>query len=106
MTSSRKWRQVITREQTFDVLEAPLNHAEVKERVDEENWLTVIVGIDLDTLLDMGGIEGLNDWADDNVVEHGVLSDIGYKAVGFDSKRREILIEISADAAEVLDHYD
>jgi hypothetical protein len=56
-----------------------------KKHVDKDNRLVVEIDIDLNDLIDIGGIEGLNGWMEDHILGvgvGGVLCDISYQVCG------------------------
>lgn len=93
---------------TVPVLEKPLTLEEVKRLRDKDNGITVRVWFGLDELID-NDIEGINDLADDKILESGYLSDISYKVCGHreatDQATGDVLIEVTAEV-DVSDYED
>lgn len=84
---------------TTDYIKTPLTEDEFRKKV-KDGRLTVTFAIDLNTLIELQGIDGMNDWVDDHVFSS--LSDLGYSLVGA-TDGNNVLIELDADASDVLE---
>jgi hypothetical protein len=98
-----------TKTATTDHIAEPLTPEELKARVGPDNRIKIVVAFDLNDLAcssDDGTLDGLNGIVDERVwAGFPSLSDIGYRAVGVTPDGR-VLVEVDADASEVLDEID
>lgn len=68
-----------------------------------EGFICVVVGMDLNSLVECRGINDFLDSLEHLIIESessislGYLDGIDYKTIGFDSQTGEILIEVKAD---------
>lgn len=76
-------------------LEKPLNRKQVKEIQKPNGFITVVVPMDFNDLID-NDLEGVNDIAEELILKEGNLSDITYKPVGV-APDNLILVEVTAE---------
>jgi hypothetical protein len=86
----------------YKILKKPLSERSLKRLLKNNGRLSVNIAVDLNDLICIGGINGLNDLADeliidlDNVVAS--LSDISYEVVGhITGKPGQVIINVCAD---------
>ena len=85
------------------VLAEPLSLEQIRDMASEnDGWVTGVVSVDLAEVID-GDIEVFNDILSERLTGGGLLSDIGYRVVGLGESINELLIEVSGDAAMILD---
>jgi hypothetical protein len=93
---------------SIKVLEKPLPLDEAVKLADANNGrLDVVIAVDLGDLIDHD-IEGLNDLADERIIDgNGTLSDINYRVVGHVEERAGghfltggVLIRVTAEVNE------
>ena len=87
-------------EPKFDVLERPLTLDETRAKLDDDNRLEVIVRMGFDELTDLD-LEGVNDLAEERILERGILADISYTVVGCeiaqDQGSGDVLVKVEAE---------
>lgn len=81
-------------------LKRPLDPGELSRFLTEEGRLTVVLSIPFGRLVDLGGIDALNDYVEERALKHGYLCDILYRVVGHvagtDQEEGHVLVEIDA----------
>jgi hypothetical protein len=65
----------------YQLLAEQLTEAEIKEALDRDGFISVVIPVSLSTIID-GDLEALNDYAEETAVSTGILSDIDYTVVG------------------------
>ena len=60
---------------------SPMSPEQVQKVMDENNRISVVIDFDFSDLVD-NDIEGINDIAEERILQEGNLSDISYKVVG------------------------
>jgi hypothetical protein len=85
-------------------LDRPMTVAEADAAAGEGCYITGVVAVDLDELVD-NDLEGLLDILGERLVEHGLLlSDISYRVAGVQDAET-LLVEVKGDIGMILDSY-
>jgi hypothetical protein len=81
---------------------------DLKGLADENGYVELLFSIHWSDLAELGNIDGLNNWVDDEVLsECGTpLSDLTYKIVGVDIEQGALFFKVTADASEIIQEYD
>jgi hypothetical protein len=85
---------------------------DLKELADDHGYVELLFSIHWSDLVeraaDEHGIEGLNDFVDDEVLSECdmPLSDLTYKLVGVDIEQGAIYFKVTADAREIIERYE
>ena len=84
-------------------IDDPLTDDQLEALIDGEGWIEVVVPIDAQEFVDVGGTDAFNALMDDRVLGgHGTLEDIGYTVAGVekaDSEEGVFLVRINARVA-------
>ena len=78
-----------------EITNMSLTPNQVKGMMDVDSRIEVVIEVDLYSLLTSGGIDEINDIADNMILEEGCLCDISYEVVGC-SDKNTVLILVSA----------
>lgn len=84
-----------------NIQEKPLTAEELKEAVDEDNYVSVIVPIGLNEFID-NDLEGVLDSLSEATTGSTLLMDISYAVVGTDDDGN-LLVRVSGDATDILE---
>lgn len=75
----------------------PLSKAAVKSIMNKDDRIAVNIPVSLEDLIDCGGIESLNDIADNLILDGvGILSDISYNVAGALIDSNDVIIHVDA----------
>lgn len=66
----------------YPIIQHPLKNSEVDNLLDDENYISAIVPLDLDTIIDADGMEGFNNIVEERLLRQGIMADITYRPVG------------------------
>lgn len=81
----------------------PLTKAQVQQIWDKDGWITVEIAVSLNELIDHD-TEGLNDLADERILQEGLLSDISYSVVGHEKEEHgsgKVIIQVTAEVVDL-----
>lgn len=87
------------------VLEKPYTIQEMKEKKNEDGYVTGCVAVALSDIID-NDLEQFLDLIAEKLVANDCLMDINYKAIGIidvDSGNANIIIEVTGDVSNILD---
>lgn len=91
-----------------NVMDRPYTEDEIRERMDEDCYVTGRVMVSLSELID-NDLDSFLDLLGERLVDSPCLMDISYKAVGvtnIDSGDTDIIIEVTGDVSEVIEIED
>lgn len=85
-----------------EVLTEPLNASQIRERLDELNFVSGVVSVNLSDAID-GDLESWLDLLGRALVGHDTLMEINYKVVGLGDTEDELLVLVTGDPRLVLE---
>lgn len=99
-----------------DIVVEPWGPALLKEKMDDEGYITVVILVDFWDLLEFGSIDGLNDIAETTIIHDscmgyaGLMEDISYRVVGFKPSNSDgagaVYIEVHGYVGEIVEGWE